>query len=410
MSKIPPGAIYNNENIVTAQQSLTPRGSLHERFSGARQVFTLQLLEEIFLFREMVPLVERLSFAVNEHRDKLNSGAQEWAEHLKQRILAEKEVGLKFTALVSGLMKNEPVIEKNELLQKRISDAAHHFIPIIEAFYYEISNHPLITEHKETADSINELLQDLALALYTISYYLTYCKEPFSVTSFLHHKLKFAQPRFNLTCYASGKKQAVTDIPNKELFEILKSWRDSICEETGLPIYMVANQASIKEICTWLPLSKKNLLQISGFGKAKVDKYGEEIIDAVENYCTLHNIETRMDAFIPTPRKQATEKKTSDKPDTKLISFNLFKSGKSINEIAKERNFVAGTILSHLTHFVETGELEISKLLSPEKQQTIKSMMDKLGHTGHKTILENLPEGYTYADIKLVIASSIIPH
>ena len=410
LSKIPPGAIYNNENIVTAQQSLTPLGSLHERFSGARQVFTLQLLEEIFLFREIVHLVERLSFAVNQHRDKLNSGALEWTEHLKQRILAEKEVGLKFTALVSGLMKNEPVIEKNELLQKRISDAAHHFIPVIEAFHYEISNHPLITEHKETADSINELLHDLALALYTISYYLTYCKEPFSVTSFLQHKLKFAQPRFNLTCYASGKKQAVTDIPNKELFEILKSWRDSICEETGLPIYMVANQASIKEICTWLPLSKKNLLQISGFGKAKVDKYGEDIIDAVENYCTFHNIESRMDAFIPAPRKQATEKKTSDKPDTKLISFTLFKSGKSINEIAKERNFVAGTILSHLTHFVETGELEISKLLSPEKQQTIKSMMDKLGHIGHKTILENLPEGYTYSDIKLVIASSIIPH
>ena len=114
----------------------------------------------------------------------------------------------------------------------------------------------------------------------------------------MQHKLKFARPRFNITCYASGKKQSFSDIPNAELYDALKRWRDMVCEETGMPIYMVANQATLKEIATYLPLTKKDLLQISGFGKAKVDKYGDDIFDSIcrNAYCTRYNLETNMQA------------------------------------------------------------------------------------------------------------------
>ena len=165
-----------------------------------------------------------------------------------------------------------------QALQKRINDAAAHFEPKFSAYQHAIQNHPLITEHKEAATVINEYLTQLLLAVYTTNYFLKYCKQPFSVTSFLQHKLKFAQPRFNITCYASGKKQSFSDIPNAEFYDALKRWRDMVCEETDMPIYMVANQATLKEIATYLPLTKKDLLQISGFGKAKVDKYGDDIL------------------------------------------------------------------------------------------------------------------------------------
>ena len=47
LSKIPAAAIYSNEHVVKGQQALTHKGSLAERFIGARQVFTQQLLSEI---------------------------------------------------------------------------------------------------------------------------------------------------------------------------------------------------------------------------------------------------------------------------------------------------------------------------------------------------------------------------
>ena len=51
-----------------------------------------------------------------------------------------------------------------------------------------------------------------------------------------------------------------------------------------MPIYMVANR-NVKEIATYLPLNKKDLIKLSGFGKAKAEKYGDEILRAVMDYC-----------------------------------------------------------------------------------------------------------------------------
>ncbi len=53
LSKIPSAAIYCNDNIIKGQQALMHKGSLAERFAGARQIFTQQLLEEIFSFNEI---------------------------------------------------------------------------------------------------------------------------------------------------------------------------------------------------------------------------------------------------------------------------------------------------------------------------------------------------------------------
>ena len=51
---------------------------------------------------------------------------------------------------------------------------------------------------------------------------MEYCKQQFSVTTFLQHKLKYALPKISISTYASKKKQHFSDIPNMELFETLK--------------------------------------------------------------------------------------------------------------------------------------------------------------------------------------------
>ncbi|MEP6927207.1 MAG: HRDC domain-containing protein, partial [Ginsengibacter sp.] len=276
LSKIPAAAIYSNNNVIKGQQALTHRGSLAERFNGARQIFTQQLLEEIFSFNEISIIIDALSYQINEHKNKLNNEGIAWIENFKNNFSANKAIGLKFINQVSVLMKEEPLIEKNETLQKRINAGSNHFEPKFYAYQQSIQNHPVITEHREAANIINEYLNQLLLAVYTTNYFLQYCKQPFSVTSFLQHKLKFSQPKFNLSIYASGKRQSYSDTPNTELYDVVKNWRDKICEETGMPIYMVANRATLTEIATYLPLNKKDLFKISGFGKAKVDKYGDD--------------------------------------------------------------------------------------------------------------------------------------
>ena len=408
LSKIAPSAIHSNENVIKGQQTLSYKGSLPDRFAGARQLFTQQLLEEIFSFAEVVSEIEQLGFQIHQHLDKLNASSKNWAENFRQLILADKEVGLKFIGHIAFLMKEEAVIENNTGLQKRISDAAHHFIPKLESYIRELKSHPVSTEHKEAAAPINEKLHELALALYNSNFYMQYCKQPFSVTGFLQHKLKYVQPKFNLTCYAVETKESATDVSNAELYDTLKRWRNMVCKENDQPIYMVANQTSLQEIATYLPLTKKDLMQISGFGKAKAEKYGDEILEAVESFCERHSLETNMDAKTGNPKKERKAKSTESKTDTKTVSFQLYKTTKNIATIAKERNLSISTIEGHLAFFVGTGEIGINELVDTKKQKLIQDAAAKHGIASHKTLIDNLPKDISYGELRMVLAAATI--
>lgn len=407
LSKIPQSAITSNDNVVKGQQSLQHKGSLADRFAGARQLFTQQLLEMLFSFNEMEETSEALHFQIKQHADKLNADAFSWIENLQQHFASNKAVGLKFIGQVALLMKDEGVIENNAALQKRITDAANHFVPKLEGYLSDIKNHSLFTEHKEAATPINERLNETALAVYNSSYYLQYCKQPFSVTGFLQHKLKYALPKFNLSCYAASKKQTVYagDVPNAELFNTLKRWRDMVCADEGLAVYMVANQATLTELCTYLPLNKKDLMQISGFGKAKVDKYGDDVLSTIESYSQQYGVETNMTEKLLHPKRERKEKSSTPKVDTKLVSFELYKSGKTIDEISLERSFTKATIEGHLAHYIAEGEINIDDVVSKQKQQLIKDAIAIHGSLSHKTLIDNLPKDVTYGEIKMVLAA-----
>lgn len=408
LSKIPQSAITSNDNVVKGQQSLQHKGSLADRFAGARQLFTQQLLETLFSFNEMEEAAALLQYQIKQHADKLNADALQWIENLQQHFANNKSVGLKFIGQVALLMKEEGVIENNAALQKRISDAANHFVPKLEGYLNDIKNHPLFTEHKEAATPINERLNETALAVYNSNYYLQYCKQPFSVTGFLQHKLKYALPKFNLSCYAASKKQTVYagDVPNAELFNTLKRWRDMACEEEGLAVYMVANQATLTELCTYLPLNKKDLMQISGFGKAKVDKYGDDVLGTIQDYCQQYSVETNMAEKLLHPKRERKEKSSTPKVDTKLVSFELYKSGKTIDEISVERNFTKATIEGHLAHYIAEGEINIDDVVSKQKQQLIKDAVAIHGSLSHKTLIENLPKDIGYGEVRMVLAAN----
>jgi hypothetical protein len=406
LSKLSSATLFSNDNVIKGQQSLTHRGSLAERFTGARQVFTQQLLSDIFCFTDVEIALGLLVHHIAQQKEKLNAESITWADNLKEHFMADKSVGIKFISILSGILKEEPIIENNAAAQQRISDAANHFEPKFLALQKAVQNHPLLTEHKETSGIINEYLNQLWLALYSMLYYLQYCKQPFSVTSFLQHKLKFAQPKINLTCYASGKKESINDVANTELFNTLKRWRDMKVEEENEVIYMVANQATLKEIATYLPLSKKDLLQITGFGKAKAEKYGDEIIEAVEEYCSRNGIESNMSAIPSKAKKEKLQKEKNNaaKTDTKTLSFNLYKEGKNIAAIAAERNLTTGTIEGHLIPFISSGQIEIGELVTVKKQQAILGAVAVHGALSHKTLIENLPADISYNDIRMVLA------
>ena len=75
------------------------------------------------------------------------------------------------------------------------------------------------------------------------------------------------------------QKSDLEDLDYDELlYEKLRAWRSDIAKSANLPPYTILHDASLKEIAAFKPTSEADLLTISGIGKAKLERYGQEIL------------------------------------------------------------------------------------------------------------------------------------
>lgn len=70
------------------------------------------------------------------------------------------------------------------------------------------------------------------------------------------------------------------------LFEELKALRRKIAEENKIPPYIVFGDATLKEMSTRIPVTKEQMLEISGVGEVKYQRYGEQFMNIITKYAT----------------------------------------------------------------------------------------------------------------------------
>ncbi|WP_075603369.1 helix-turn-helix domain-containing protein [Saccharicrinis aurantiacus] len=112
--------------------------------------------------------------------------------------------------------------------------------------------------------------------------------------------------------------------------------------------------------------------------------------------------------IVESKKKTRTAKEKKDPKTPKIpthqISYDLYKSGKTVEEIAKERSFVTMTIEGHLAKYVQTGDLDVKDFVAPEKIAPIEKEIHKLDDFALNPIKEALGSNYSYGEIKMVIA------
>ncbi len=187
----------------------------------------------------------------------------------------------------------------------------------------------------------------------------------------------------------------------KELLLQLKDRRKELAVEENVPAYIVLSDATLMEIATYLPHNKEEFRKISGFGEVKIERYGRHFWDMVADYCHENELKSRMHLKVPKrERKERPERET----DTKQRSFDLFKLGNSIEDIAGVRGLSAVTIESHLAFYIQQGKLSIDQVIDVTKIPEIKKAIEQVGGKALTPIKERLGEKYSFGEIKMVMA------
>jgi len=95
----------------------------------------------------------------------------------------------------------------------------------------------------------------------------------------------YEEPKFSIN-ETKPHKYTVADEDLKPdeiaILDSLKIWRSKKAKEQNLPSYFIATNQELVSVAKFRPVKKEELLEIKGFGKHKIEHYGEEIIEILE--------------------------------------------------------------------------------------------------------------------------------
>jgi hypothetical protein len=151
-------------------------------------------------------------------------------------------------------------------------------------------------------------------------------------------------------------------------------------------------------------------LQLINKAEAMVNSANENSEFSKETINTAKENKERIEELskVPTPksRKKEKTKQEDDKKEkinTKEVTFHLFKSGKTIEEIAQERKMVPMTIEGHLAHYAGLGMIDVKLFVDEEKMKNIITVSKTLDTTLFGPIKQSLGDDYTYSEIRFAM-------
>lgn len=367
------------------------------RLEIAKHAYQRSLIAELFDFSLFHRRLSYLQKQISDNASSFDPGKAESISKLDQKIKARVTlIAEKFMTQVNQYLTQNPDVEKNEELQDRIKKACTYFVQrfgttVINALPEAEADNKVL---KKTVDDLLERFGNEAQVKYAC---LQHCMNGFTVAGYLEVRAKSSiePPPRRKKARLPDHSAASASYP--DLLNRIRQWRDRLAKEEDVTHYRVISRQAMLEIADKLPVSRKELIEISGLGQKKVKRYGSEILEIISEYLEENKIGKSVDN---TPL--LIEKKEK-KPNTKLVSYELFKAGKSIAEIATERGFASSTIEGHLSHFVGTGEIAVEKVLHPEKLAKIKSYFSEtedLALGPAKTVLGN---DVSWGELRFVI-------
>lgn len=71
---------------------------------------------------------------------------------------------------------------------------------------------------------------------------------------------------------------------DETLYKHLRRVRNQLAKEYQLPSYVIFADATLKDMSSKMPITRDEMLQVSGVGRVKLDKYGDAFIEAIRQY------------------------------------------------------------------------------------------------------------------------------
>ncbi len=397
-------SIINDGRVTNFTKDIEENLPDDKELDESKKDFELSLINELLDYQSFTYPLRRLVSIASNNQKAITGNLFEplfaLQEHtIKPLIATNQNFKNQLIQMSEGLA--EP--SQDQQIQDRIKKAVAYFQKITEEkikktldeLAYSTDNQAIKTDLKKHFQKLDELVNIKTTVLQAM-------RHGFSVSEYLNIRAKalLEKPK-----KVREKKEYNFEGKHTSLVAALRSFRSELAMEQDLLPYHIFSQASLHEMIEYLPTTPKQLKAIHGIGKAKVEKYGEEIIGIIQNFCLANDISPEDDDHAKILVERPPKKPSAKKGETHQKTFELFKSGKSIPEIAKERGLVTGTIEGHLAKYIATGDLKVTDVIPQEKYDALKKIIESTKSNELKVLKGIAGNDYSWAELRMVVAA-----
>jgi DNA-directed RNA polymerase subunit F len=396
-SKIKPNQIISDTNVISFNKNAEANQPNDEVLLKSKRQFQLDLISEIFNFYDFIYPINRMLDIYYKNRGSIEGNIEKPLTQIKASATNLLKVCTTFNSQLKLIGEFTDIPESSSSVQERFVKAVSYYNDqtkstieaALKAFSFTTDNKAIEKDINKQCDTVEELLASKLL-------YFEGLKQGFNVSQFLELRAKAV---FLAKDKPKKERKAVIDgTVNIELFELLRELRNQIAQREDLVHFQIYTQKSLYAICELLPTTKRELKGIHGMGKTRIEKYGEEILKIVKRYCEENDIEASNTVQVLEELKPKRKK-----GDTTKISLELFKAGKSIDQIALERELNTNTIFGHLAAFISSGEVKITDLMSQPNYSELKKIIPTKTFENLSDLKHQIDDKYSYGEIRLVL-------
>jgi ATP-dependent DNA helicase RecQ len=149
--------------------------------------------------------------------------------------------------------------------------------------------------------------------------------------------------------FAGGGKTSTAD---KTLFALLKDLRKTLSRKEDLPPFVIFQDPSLEDMAIQYPIKIDELLQITGVGAGKAQKYGKPFLELIAKYVEENEIVRPMDMVV---------KSVVNKSGLKVYIIQAIDRKVPLEDIAGAKSLPIKELLTELESIVASGtKLDIS--------------------------------------------------
>ena len=187
---------------------------------------------------------------------------------------------------------------------------------------------------------------------------------------------------------------------DRGLFDTLRELRHAKAAEQAVPAYVVFGDAALRDMARLRPSTLDKFRGVKGVGEKKLADYGQDFLDAINQYCEQRQLPQDVAPTNTTPKPKPTG---SGVNPSSIAAFAFFRQGAGIDDVAKRMNRAHSTVAGYLSDFLRHDKVvDPSPWVTPEVAQRIEQAIAQVGNERLQPIHECLGGEIGYDEIRIV--------